>query len=408
MQLRPLFSAAIAFLALVATSVAQEGRFTINGRVKIEGGSIDDTKVVVYRNGVKDRVVNNNLSKFALDLDLNQSYVLSFEKDGFVTKKLSFDTHAPAEAIANGFTPFEFAVSMFKQYDDVNMVVFNQPVGKIRFEPTVDDFDYDTDYTKSIQSQLAKTMEEVAQKQKEEAEKADAEAKHKAEEEKNKAKADADAQRLAAEQAKLQIKQQKDHEAATKTAEVEEQKAALAAKKLEQERLAEELRKAKETAKPKPVPKPEPKPKPDPPAPMAKETPKPKAAPVIKAEVPKPKPAPRVVKANYSEAKPHEGVDDRAGLQANTAQEESPVRPAQAVLKEELRPEVMPVVAEKVRKEELIVEPNQVVTRIELQTDAQKSEYRKVVRKYGGTFYFKNGEPCSQLIYESEALADRR
>ncbi len=408
MRLRQLFSAAIAVLALAATSFAQEGRFTINGRVKIDGGSIDGTKVVVYRNGVKDRVVNNNLSKFALDLDLNQNYVLSFEKDGFVTKKLSFDTHAPAEAIANGFTPFEFAVSMFKQYDDVNMVVFNQPVGMIRFEPTVDDFDYDTDYTKSIQSQLQKTMEEVAQKQKEEAENADAEAKRKADEEKNKAKADAEAQRQAAEQAKLQAKQQKEQEAAAKAAEVEKQKAALAAKKAEEERLAEEARKAKEVAKPKPGPKPEPKPKPDPPAPVAKETPKPKPAPAIKAEVPKPKPAPRVVQANYSGAKPHEGDDDRKGLRANTAQEESPVRSAQAVMKEEQRPEVVPVVADKVRKEELIVEANQVVTRIELQTDAQKSEYRKVVRKYGGTFYFKNGQPCSQLIYESEALADRQ
>jgi len=297
---------------------------------------------------------------------------------------------------------------MFKQYDDVNMVVFNQPVGMIRFEPTVDDFDYDTDYTKSIQSQLQKTMEEVAQKQKEEAENADAEAKRKADEEKNKAKADAEAQRQAAEQAKLQAKQQKEQEAAAKAAEVEKQKAALAAKKVEEERLAEEARKAKEVAKPKPEPKPEPKPKPDPPAPVAKETPKPKPAPAIKAEVPKPKPAPRVVQANYSGAKPHEGDDDRKGLKASTAQEEIPVRPAQAVMKEEQRPEVVAVVADKVRKEELIVEPNQVVTRIELQTDAQKNEYRKVVRKYGGTFYFKNGQPCSQLIYESEALADRQ
>ena len=113
MQLRQLFSAAIAVLALAATSFAQEGRFTINGRVKIDGGSIDGTKVVVYRNGVKDRVVNNNLSKFALDLDLNQTYVLSFEKDGFVTKKLSFDTHAPAEAIANGFTPLYAPPELF-------------------------------------------------------------------------------------------------------------------------------------------------------------------------------------------------------------------------------------------------------------------------------------------------------
>src|SRR6186713_2225721 len=175
MQMRQLLSAAIVILTMAAPAVGQEpGRFTIQGKVKVEGGGLEGTKLVVYRNGEKDRVVTNNLSKFALDLDLNQQYTLSFEKDGFVTKKLSFDTHAPAEAIANGFTPFEFVMSMFKQYDDVNTVVFNQPVGMIRFEPSLDDFDYDTDYTKSIQSQLQETLAQVAKKQEEEAGKADA------------------------------------------------------------------------------------------------------------------------------------------------------------------------------------------------------------------------------------------
>lgn len=79
---------------------------------------------------------------------------MSFEKDGFVAKKISFNTKAPAEAVPNGFTPFDFAVSLFKQYDDINLVVFNQPVGIIHYDSKLGDFDYDTDYTKSIQSQL--------------------------------------------------------------------------------------------------------------------------------------------------------------------------------------------------------------------------------------------------------------
>jgi hypothetical protein len=95
-------------------------------------------------------------------------------------------------------------------------------------------------------------------------------------------------------------------------------------------------------------------------------------------------------------------------LKANEGNEESPIRPAATVLKEEERPEARPVIVESVREEELIVEPNQVITLIKLATDAQKNEYRKVVRKYGGTFYFKNGLPCSQLLYESEALADHK
>ncbi|MBK6410082.1 MAG: hypothetical protein IPF78_10330 [Flavobacteriales bacterium] len=60
---------------------------------------------------------------------MSKNYVLSFEKPGFVTKKLSFNTNAPASASPIGFTPFDFVVSLFKQYDGMNTVVFNQPVG---------------------------------------------------------------------------------------------------------------------------------------------------------------------------------------------------------------------------------------------------------------------------------------
>ena len=86
-----------------------------------------------------------------------------------MAKKISFDTRVPADAIANGFTPFDFAVSLFKQYDDINMVVFNQPVGMIRYDASAGDFDYDTDYTKSIQSQLQEAVAQVEKKQKQEA-----------------------------------------------------------------------------------------------------------------------------------------------------------------------------------------------------------------------------------------------
>jgi hypothetical protein len=46
-------------------------------------------------------------------------------------------------------------------------------------------------------------------------------------------------------------------------------------------------------------------------------------------------------------------------------------------------------------------------TIIVLDTDGQRTEYRRVFHKYGGTYYFKNGQPCSPVIYEQEALSGR-
>lgn len=397
-----------------AAGVLAQGGFQINGRVKLEGGSLDGTHVVVYKNGEKQRTISSGLSKFQLDLDINADYILEFEKDGFVTKKLSFDTHAPAEAIANGFTPFEFAVSMFKQYEGVNTVVFNQPVGMIRYDKNTDDFDYDTDYTKSIQSALEKTLQEVAAKQElektkdaEEAKRAEAEAKEKAKQEadaaKAKAKADAEKAKQEAEAAKQKEKADKEAAAAAEREqqlkEAEAKKAEAAAKKAEQERLAAEAKKKEEPA-PKPEPKTKPAPKPDPPPPVAKAKP---------VKTPKPPPPPTVVaKSTGTRKEPRSGDDSRRGTSANEVVEESPIRPAKPNEVVEAKPEPQMEVPEVLRNEELIVEPNQVITRIELDNGKERTEYRKVVHKYGSVFYFKDGLSISRTIYESEALADNK
>ena len=60
----------------------------------------------------------------------------------------------------------------------------------------------------------------------------------------------------------------------------------------------------------------------------------------------------------------------------------------------------------RVRHQEVIVESNQVITVVRMQVNDEVTEYRKVFRKYSGTFYFKDGRSCSRLTYESEALAD--
>jgi hypothetical protein len=56
-----------------------------------------------------------------------------------------------------------------------------------------------------------------------------------------------------------------------------------------------------------------------------------------------------------------------------------------------------------VRDEELIVEPSRVTTVVTLSTGDRKDEYRKVVHKWGGLYYFKNGNTCTQEVYDREA-----
>ncbi len=427
----PFYHARTFLLALMlillgsSTAFAQssEGRFKVNGRLKIDGGDLAGARVVVYRNGAKERTITVDLNRFSLELSLNSNYVLSFEKDGFVAKKLQFDTKLPASATAREYAPFEFAVSLFKQYDDVNIVVFNQPVGKIRYEPSLEDFDYDTDYTKSIQSQLQQAMAEVEKKQKEEAKQAAVDAKQQGMDAKAQAKADADAKKLAEANAKAELEAKRLAEAnakaeleAKKLAEAnaqaaldakrqadanaqaedqrkaqlkqaEEEKARLAREQAE--RLAEEQRKA---AQPKPV------------AQAAVPAPKPK--PVV-AAAPKPAPSAPRVAPNASRAAVHEDVDQRRSSAPVMVVEESRMAKAKPVFGTEDLQFPEHVAAAPVRNEELIIEANKVMTVIKLENGPSSAEYRKVIHKWGGTFYFKNGEACTQQIYEVEALSGR-
>lgn len=147
-------------------SLAQVSEFNISGKLKVDGGSNSDAKITIEKNGKRVKVIDGT-SKFEIALDFDAVYTLAFEKEGFVTKRLRFDTHVPEGRLERELLPFEFVVEIFEQYDDVNLVVFNQPVGQISFNEDIDEFDYDTDYTKSIQLQLEQALEEVAVKKEE-------------------------------------------------------------------------------------------------------------------------------------------------------------------------------------------------------------------------------------------------
>ena len=136
--------------------------------MKLEKGSLDGT-VEVLKNGSRERIKKvSGSGKFDFNIELNKDYVISFAQDGYVSKKISFDTKVPSGRNEEGFIPFQFQVTLFKQYEGINFVVFNQPVGRVHYSEEIGDFDYDTDYTKSIQQQIAEVQKEVDKKEKEE------------------------------------------------------------------------------------------------------------------------------------------------------------------------------------------------------------------------------------------------
>jgi hypothetical protein len=52
------------------------------------------------------------------------------------------------------------------------------------------------------------------------------------------------------------------------------------------------------------------------------------------------------------------------------------------------------------RNEELIVEKNRVTTIVRITNDGHVDEYRRVSHYFGAVYYFKNGQSCTDLVYE--------
>ncbi|NNC85277.1 MAG: hypothetical protein HKN75_04290 [Bacteroidia bacterium] len=137
--------------------------------MKVDKSSLDQAHLTISKDGspFKTGGVEKN-GKFNFILQFNHVYLFTFSKPGFVTKKILIDTHIPDEVAAEGkrFDPFEFIVTVFSQTDTENKYTYNQPVARIHYSEFIEEFDYDTDYTKSMQARFDADKEQEKEKDK--------------------------------------------------------------------------------------------------------------------------------------------------------------------------------------------------------------------------------------------------
>ncbi len=121
-------------------------------RLFIDDGNRDGAKVTIERDG-KVWKSKEGAAQQGFQLEYGHEFVFIFSKPGYITKKVLFSTVVPKNMLKDGFDPYFFDVTIFKQYSDVNLVLFTQPVGKIIYKEDIDGFGYDTDYNKVVLSE---------------------------------------------------------------------------------------------------------------------------------------------------------------------------------------------------------------------------------------------------------------
>lgn len=123
-------------------------------KLEVEKGDLDGVVVKVKKDG-KDAFTQSGASKMRFKLDFDKKYSLIFTKDGYITKTIEINTSAPADRINKGFEAYKIGVKLYKQGEENNTVVYNQPVARIKYDQNIDEFNFDTDYSKSILSAIA-------------------------------------------------------------------------------------------------------------------------------------------------------------------------------------------------------------------------------------------------------------
>jgi hypothetical protein len=145
----------LCFIGLLIYSATGYGQafLEVPVRLDVDKGDLNDVVVKVQKDG-KDAFTQSGASKMRFKLDYNKKYTLIFTKPGYITKTIEFNTSAPSERIAQKFEPYKIGVKIYKQGEESNNVFYNQPVARIKFDRTIDEFNFDTDYSKSILSAL--------------------------------------------------------------------------------------------------------------------------------------------------------------------------------------------------------------------------------------------------------------
>ncbi|WP_461632946.1 tetratricopeptide repeat protein [Labilibaculum euxinus] len=158
------FSIFLFFLCCFPDFAVAQDKYSIFGKVKIENGSIENTRITILKNAEKmESGIVDNSGKFEYELDFGNEYIFEFSKEGFVTKKVSISTFVPLDILSrdNQFPPFKFMVSLFPAYEGLDLSVFDQPMGMIMYDKELDDFDYDRDYDAQIRDAIKKAEEEA-------------------------------------------------------------------------------------------------------------------------------------------------------------------------------------------------------------------------------------------------------
>ncbi len=116
--------------------------------------------------GKSEKIAVSSNGKYRLKLNLNSFYLLKFEKEGYIHKIFSIDSHLPDDEDLNTIFTSDLSVELFPKCD-LDLSFFDQPIAYISYEKASGEFNYDMSRVQQALTQINKLKKQCAHKNEE-------------------------------------------------------------------------------------------------------------------------------------------------------------------------------------------------------------------------------------------------
>jgi hypothetical protein len=135
------------------------GVLNADGILLVKGADASTAMITVVPENAAAYSLAAGTKRFVLNLPVNDTYLVSFMREGCPTKEVYFDTRVPVERTADAFS-FPFQVTLEHMRAD-RMFAYDGPVGFVRYQHPVLDFGYETQYVVKVNQELHDRMREM-------------------------------------------------------------------------------------------------------------------------------------------------------------------------------------------------------------------------------------------------------
>jgi hypothetical protein len=156
-------TACISFNALSQPFIKVKG-ITTNA-MSINGSIMKDVTVNIYRYNDKIACYQSDKNgKFEFEIEMNSYIMLEFVKEGFLSKKILFNTKNQAIDYSKNYIPFNFEIMMVEEMAGINYDDIDFPVTIIEYAEKEKEFLFVEKYTSDMVQRQEKVMVKIAQK----------------------------------------------------------------------------------------------------------------------------------------------------------------------------------------------------------------------------------------------------